>query len=306
MIEHLLRAGYRVKVLVRREPIPWRFRGSVQVVVGDICDVAALRSLTEGASEVFHLAASLHVNRMTDALRTEYYRVNVEGTRILTEVASGASVQRLIFFSTISVYGASRDNIIFDEESPLNPDSFYAETKCHAEEIAKRGSPAVILRLAAVYGPHMKGNYSRLVEAFRRGFFVPVGPGTNRRALVYEQDAASAALLAAEHPAAVYKIYNVTDGEFHTLNEIIESICSALGRKPPRFSLPISPTRALVGLVEKGSRSIGLKPPVTPEMIDKYTEDIAVDGSLIQKELGFMPQYDLKTGWVETIREMQE
>ena len=35
-------------------------------------------------------------------------------------------------------------------------------------------------------------------------------------------------------------------------------------------------------------------------------EDIAVDGSLIQKELGFVPQYDLKTGWEETIREMRE
>jgi len=46
-------------------------------------------------------------------------------------------------------------------------------------------------------------------------------------------------------------------------------------------------------------------PLVTREMIDKYTEDIAVDGSLIQRELGFMPQYDLKTGWEETIRERQ-
>ena len=40
-------------------------------------------------------------------------------------------------------------------------------------------------------------------------------------------------------------------------------------------------------------------------MIDKYTEDIAVDGSLIQKERGFVPQYDLKTGWEETIKEMR-
>ena len=68
----------------------------------------------------------------------------------------------------------------------------------------------------------------------------------------------------------------------------------------------MGPTRALVGFIEKGCRSLGIKPPVTREMIDKYTEDIAVDGSLIQKELGFMPQYDLKTGWEETIREMQE
>ncbi len=108
-----------------------------------------------------------------------------------------------------------------------------------------------------------------------------------------------------EHPGAAGKIYNVSDGEFHTLNEIIESICSALGRKPPRLSLPVGPTRALVGLVEKGSRSIGFKTPVTREMIDKYTEDIAVDSSLIQKELGFVPQYDLKTGWEETVNEMR-
>lgn len=39
--------------------------------------------------------------------------------------------------------------------------------------------------------------------------------------------------------------------------------------------------------------------------MDKYTEDIAVDVSLIQQELGFMPQYDLKAGWEETIREMK-
>ena len=67
----------------------------------------------------------------------------------------------------------------------------------------------------------------------------------------------------------------------------------------------MGPTRTLIGLIEKGSHTIGLKPPVTKAIIDKYTEDIAVDGSLIQKELGFMPQYDLKTGWEETIREMQ-
>jgi hypothetical protein len=46
-------------------------------------------------------------------------------------------------------------------------------------------------------------------------------------------------------------------------------------------------------------------PPVTKAIIDKYTGDIAVDGSLIQKELGFVPQYDLRGGWEETIGEMQ-
>ena len=68
----------------------------------------------------------------------------------------------------------------------------------------------------------------------------------------------------------------------------------------------MGPTRGLVGLVEKGSNAMGIKPSISKTMIDKYTEDIAVDGSLIQKELGFVPQYDLKTGWEETVKEMRE
>ena len=168
------------------------------------------------------------------------------------------------------------------------------------------GQPlGTVLRLGAVYGSRIKGNYERLTHALARNRFIPVGSGLNRRTLVYDKDVGRAAALTVSHPAAASRVFNVTDGGFHTLNEIIESICAALGRNPPRLSLPVGPTRALVGLVEKGSRSIGLKPPITREMIDKYTEDIAVDGSLIQKELGFVPQYDLRAGWEETVREMR-
>ena len=56
--------------------------------------------------------------------------------------------------------------------------------------------------------------------------------------------------MALEHPEAAGKVFNVSDGEFHTLN-IISTICQALGRKPPRLSLPVGPTLGLVGLVER-------------------------------------------------------
>ena len=162
-----------------------------------------------------------------------------------------------------------------------------------------------MLRLGAVYGSRIKGNYERLTHALARHNFIPIGSGLNRRTLVYDKDVGRAAVLAVSHPAAAGRVFNVTDGEFHTLNGIIESICFALGRKPPRLSLPVGPARILISLIEKGSHAIGLKPPITRAMIDKYTEDIAVDGSLLQKELGFVPQYDLKTGWKETVEEMR-
>jgi UDP-glucose 4-epimerase len=50
---------------------------------------------------------------------------------------------------------------------------------------------------------------------------------------------------------------------------------------------------------------LGRKSPITRETVDKYTEDIAVDGSLFQKEIGFMPQFDLKAGWRDAVKEMR-
>jgi nucleoside-diphosphate-sugar epimerase len=62
----------------------------------------------------------------------------------------------------------------------------------------------------------------------------------------------------------------------------------------------------LIGLIEKGSHAIGLKSPITRAIIDKYTEDIAVNSQRIQTELGFKPQYDLRSGWQETVQEMRK
>ena len=144
------------------------------------------------------------------------------------------------------------------------------------------------MRLGAVYGSRIKGNYERLTHALARNRFIPIGNGSNRRTLVYDQDVASAAVLALQHPAAAGKIFNVSDGEFHTLNDIILAICQALGRKPPSMSLPIGPVRFAAGIVEDMARLVGLQPPITRATIDKYSEDLAVDSRRIQKELGFM------------------
>jgi len=51
---------------------------------------------------------------------------------------------------------------------------------------------------------------------------------------------------------------------------------------------------------------IGLQSPIGRATIEKYTEDIFVDGQRIQVELGFMPKYDLLTGWQETIQELRK
>jgi len=142
------------------------------------------------------------------------------------------------------------------------------------------GQPlGTVLRLSAVYGSRIKGNYERLTHALARHRFIPIGGGLNRRTLVYDKDVGRAAALAVSHPAAAGQVFNVTDGKFYTLNEIIESICFALGRKPPCFSLPVGPVRFAAGMVEDIVRLVGRQAKISRATIEKYTEDIGVDSS---------------------------
>jgi nucleoside-diphosphate-sugar epimerase len=310
VVSALLEAGYGIRTLSLDLPPRGMWPNSVDAQVGDVTDLSSVRSAMQGIDGVIHLAALLHIVNPPPELKREYERVNIGGTATIVDAARSAHVGRLVFFSTIAVYGDSAGRVLTEDSLP-HPDSFYAQTKLDAEHIvlaAKRedGQPlGTVLRLGAVYGSRIKGNYRRLLLALARGHFLPIGSGTNRRSLVYDKDVAQAALLAVRHTASGH-IFNVTDGQFHTMNSIIETLCNALGRKPPRLTLPAGPVRLLAAILEDGFRSLGLQSPVVRATVDKYTEDVAVDGQRFGMLTGFVPRYDLASGWRETVAEMKQ
>jgi nucleoside-diphosphate-sugar epimerase len=311
VVESFHQVGYRIRTLSMDPPGSGLFPTEVEVLMGDVTDPYVVKSAIAGVDIVIHLAALLHIVNLTPELHEKYEGINVGGTGNIVQAAVQAGVKRVLFFSTIAVYGHSNGDV-FTEDSPPRPDTLYAQTKLAAERIvlnAKRsnGLPlGTVLRFGAIYGPRIKGNYLRLLQSLARGRFIPIGNGYNRRTLIYDRDAAQAAVLAAQHPAAAGKIYNVSDGQYHTLNEIIKTMCEALGRYPPRVSLPVGPVRLAAGILEDVGRMIGYNSPIGRTMVNKYTEDIAVDSQRIQTELGFQPQFDLLTGWRETVQQMRQ
>ncbi len=306
LVARLLSEGYRTRVLSRgRSPLTFP-TDRVDVRAADVVDATAVRKAVAGADWVFHLAALLHVPGHPPELAPSYERVNVEGARVVARECARAGVARLVFFSTISVYGATAGAEPADEDSPPRPDSLYAESKLRGEAQvgdvgATGGLATTVLRLASVYGPHVKGNYSRLAQALRARWFVPIGPGQNRRTLVHEADVAEAAVLAAMRPEAVGRVYNVSDGRIHRLGEVVAAICRALGRRPPRLHLPMSlARRAAEGadlLLSAAGRGHGLA-----SFVDKYAEDVAVRADRIQRELNFRPRFDVDEGWRDALR----
>jgi nucleoside-diphosphate-sugar epimerase len=302
-------AGFAVRALARGPLDPALFPDGAELAMADVLDPDALERQMRGVDTVAHMAALLHVVNPPPSLAAEYERVNVGGTRNVMAAAAAAGVRRVVLFSTIAVYGYGSGRIL-DESTAPAPTTPYGTSKLEAERVAleasRDGVPlAAVLRLGAVYGSRIKGNYNRLVHTLDRGLFVGVGDGRNRRTLVYERDAARAAVLTAGHDAAAGRIYNVTDGELHTVREIVDSIARALGRGPGRLFVPAAPARFAAGIIEDAFRLAGRSAPIRRATVDKFVEDVAVDGSLLTRELGFRPEYDLERGWSETIAEMR-
>ncbi|HSP16217.1 MAG TPA: NAD-dependent epimerase/dehydratase family protein [Thermoanaerobaculia bacterium] len=305
-----LTRGYRVRTFSRHPAPSGLFDPSVEVLQGDILDGDAARRAVGEARIVVHLAALLHIFDPPDSLRDTYHRVNVEGTRTIVRASEEAGVRRIVFCSTISVYGDSQSAVL-TEGLPPSPDTWYAKTKFEAEKIVldardHQGHPiGTVLRLSAVYGGRIKGNYFRLVQSLDRRRFVRLGAARNRRALVYDKDVGRAVVLAGEHPAAAGEIFNVSDGAAPTLAQIIDNICSALGRPSPRFSVPLKPVAWVIGAANSIATRLGLALPVTPAILAKYEHDLVVDSGKLRDRLGFVPSYDQTLGWRDAVAEMR-
>jgi nucleoside-diphosphate-sugar epimerase len=310
LVERLARDGHRVRALSRTPRLTTDASPPVEWICGDVTDRASVARAVRGVKWVFHLAAHLHVPHPDGSQRSTYERVNVEGTRTVAEESASAGVSRLVFFSSVAVYGHTPSTVV-DETTTPRPDTLYGETKLRAEERAlgltarDSGTPlACVLRLGAVYGPRMKGNYLRLAQAIRSGWFVPVGKGRNRRTLVHEADVAEAALLAAASPRAAGQVYNVTDGRLHRLDEIIEVMCAVLGRRPPRWSVPPRVARPLARLGD-GALAVLFRRKGCLETVTKYTEDVAVSGEKIARELGYRPRVEIEEGFRDALSSLR-
>lgn len=144
------------------------------------CIKAAMRRDWPSPSAVFHLAGivGFPACQAIGVQAANYY--NVEATKSIFEQSQSVGVEKFIFSSTYSVYGMSRDDELVDEDSPLNPQSLYAETKIRAEEYLLPNG-AMVFRLATLYGISPRTRFDLIINQFVLDAF------TKRELLIYQR-----------------------------------------------------------------------------------------------------------------------
>jgi nucleoside-diphosphate-sugar epimerase len=179
LASELLRAGYQVTVLDSlmfggESLLGFLHHPDFHFVKADVTEPGAVRSALRRdwpkPQAFIHLAAIVGFPACQAVGRQAAWRYNVEAVKMVFEQAAGLGSRRFIYPSTYSTYGLSPDGKPITEESPLNPQSLYAETKIAAEEFLLGQKDAVLLplvfRLATLYGISPRTRFDLIVNQF--------------------------------------------------------------------------------------------------------------------------------------------
>jgi UDP-glucose 4-epimerase len=243
-------------------------------IARDLAELS-LRKLLKTVDTVFHLAAQAGVRASWGTHFSVYLKNNVQSTQKLLEAAKDASLSRLIYASSSSVYGLTPD-LPMTETSRLYPLSPYGVTKLAAEQLCflyhkNYGVPTVALRFFTVYGPGQRPDmaFHKFFKAILGGREIAVyGDGRQTRDFTYVDDIVEANL-AALKKAKIGQVYNVGGGhreELARLFPLFEAICGK---------------------------------PVRIRWLERQKGDVLHTWAYIdkaRKELGFRPRTDIRTG----------
>jgi nucleoside-diphosphate-sugar epimerase len=245
---------------------------------------------------VVHLAARVHVLHDDAADPDAAFRAtNVDGALRVAEAAFRSGARRFLFVSSIKATAEADAGRPLSEDDAPAPQDAYGRSKLAAEQALVRygedtGMEIVIVRPPLVYGPEVRANFLRLMDAIWKGMPLPLASVHARRSLLYVENLADALMHCATDLRAANRCFHVADGDGPTVAGLARLLGMHL-EKPARL-LPVP-----VSLLRLGGRLTGRTP-----QIERLIGSLQVDTSLIRTQLGWQPPHSLDDGLAATAR----
>lgn len=205
----------------------------LEIVSGDVRDLASVQKVINGHDVIVHFAAESHVDRSIED-SSIFIQTNVLGTYVMLEAARLSNVSTFIHISTDEVYGSLEiDSAV--EEYPLLPNSPYAASKAASDLLARsyfvtHGLDVRITRCCNNYGPNQfpEKLVPVLINAALKGEKFPIyGDGLNVREWIYVEDHCKAIQLVIDK-GIPGDVYNIGTGVHHTNLELAQKIIKIL------------------------------------------------------------------------------
>ncbi len=296
LCRRLLRKGESVVAFVQESSWSGHLEDAgVECRTVDVRDSDAVERGFEDIQKVYHLAA---VYRTEPVDRSDFHRVNVEGTRNVLEAARKANVTRVVHCSTAGVQGEITEPPA-TEAYRYHPGDEYQRTKMEGELLAldySRGRlPLCVVRPVGIYGPG-DTRFLKLFRSIYHGRFVMIGSGQTLYHMTYIEDLVNGIELAGAREEALGEIFTLAGGRYTTLRELVDLIADVLKKPRPRLRIPYAPVHLASWICQKSCRLLRLPPPLYPRRVEFFSKDRAFDISKARRMLGYEPKVDLKEG----------
>lgn len=263
---------------------------NIQLVYGDITDRDALRAAMTGIDTVFHTAAYVELGIVNEA---EMERVNVEGTQAVLEVAQAVGVSKVVYCSTIGIFGDTKGQVVNETFQRTQSDfsSAYDRTKYQAQQLvdqfAKNGLSVVSILPSGIFGiddPH----FGSVIQLFLKRKLKLWAGGDRITGIVHVDDLASAMILAAEKSQSG-EYYIISSGDLST-REMFKILSQATGIPVPR-EVPEFLVRLAGNLLNPIGVLLRWQPPLSRERVHYiYDRCVRVDASKANNELNWYPR----------------
>ena len=302
LVDRLLTLGCEVHCIVRKTSnLRWVQLKKVTLHFVNLDDSGFKIPRLHDIDYVFHCAGLTKAKS-----RDEYFDINARVCETLYKqcLKFKNQIKGIVHLSSLAATGPSKKNVIIDEDSPLNPITYYGKSKKAGEEIALKyckDLPIKILRPPVVYGPREE-NLFTFLKIVKKGWALQIGEIPKKLSLIYVADLIQAMIKACIKSPTKNNIYFITDGEFYSWEDITKSASDKMSVSARVLRLPETILYP-IGIIFELLAIFSSKPALfdRQRMIDIRQSSWTASPENFFRDFGFEPEFGLVAGLADTL-----
>jgi nucleoside-diphosphate-sugar epimerase len=236
---------------------------------------------------------------------TDYYDVNVTGTKNVLEKMDKVGIKQLVFTSSVAVYGLNKNNP--SENHAHDPFNDYGKSKSQAEQLIikwynrePKNKSVTIIRPTVIFGERNRGNVYNLLKYISSGKFIMVGKGENKKSMAYVGNVAAFIKDRLNKKRRCLEIFNYADGKDLNMSELVSLVENELKIKNTNLKIPYIIAFIGASILDFLSKVFRTKFQISSVRIKKFCAKTQYNSNKAHKV--FNTKYTLEEGLKRTIQ----
>ncbi len=272
-----------------------------QTKIGDIRNIEDLHKFDDVKFElIIHCAADKHDFGIS---KESYFSNNEYGTQIIAQYAEEQGINKIIYYSTVSVYGHQSHPC--DETAEYLSNTIYGDSKFAGEKVlwkwqeADKKRALITLRPSVIYGPYNFANMYNLINQMHKFPWFMVGNGNHIKSIVALENMVDMTYFMINKFKPGLQNFNCIDKPYLTVQQLMKTIAKNVGFSMPKIYIPLWIAISIGKVFDLFGKIIGKELPINSDRMKKFGTSTDYRAEKI-RELGYIQQHSIEDVFKQT------